>query len=97
MTLDYLSIPGLLLILYLRCNLLYFITATSTAVEHVFSQGCHLLSFTCNQLSASSIHAFLCLGSLGQNDLIFFEDVLASVKANSKWKWELSEEEVVVE
>jgi hypothetical protein len=70
--------------------------ATSTAVERVFSQGCQLLSFTRNHLSASSIHAFLCLSSWGCHDLIFFEHVLAAVKGNSKRKQEESDSDVEV-
>jgi len=60
------------------------IPATSTAVERVFSQGRQLLSFTRNRLSASNIRAFLCLGSWGRSDLIFFEDVISAVRGNSK-------------
>jgi hypothetical protein len=71
-------------------------TATSTAVERVFSQGRQLLSFTRNRLSASSIRAYLCLGSWGRNDLIFFEDVLAAVRRNSKRKREESDSDVEV-
>jgi hypothetical protein len=70
------------------------LVATSTAVERVFSQGRQLLSFTRNRLRASSIRAFLCLGSWGRNDLIFFEDVLAAVKAGSKRKREASDLDV---
>jgi hypothetical protein len=68
-----------------------YLIATSMVVEWVFLQGHQLLSFTCNWLSASSICAFLCLGSWGQNDLILFEDVLAAVKRNSKGKRESSD------
>ena len=71
-----------------------FLVATSTAVKHVFSQGCQLLLFTWNHLCTSSIHAFLCLGSWGHNDLIFFEDVLAAVKAGLKRKREASDLDV---
>src|ERR1700722_8870517 len=73
-----------------------FVVATSTAVERVFSQGRQLLSFTRNCLHPSTIRAFLCLGSWGRNDLIFFEDVLAAVKGNSKRKRELSDSDVEV-
>ena len=73
-----------------------FMVATSTAVERVFSQGRQLLSFTHNRLRPSTIHAFLCLGSWGRNDLIFFEDVLAAVKGNSKRKRKLSDSDVEV-
>jgi hypothetical protein len=57
-----------------------FSLATSTAVERVFSQGRQLLSFTRNRLSASSIRAFLCLGSWGRSNLVLFEDVVSAVK-----------------
>ena len=73
-----------------------FVVATSTAVERVFSQGRQLLSFTRNRLRPSTIRAFLCLGSWGRNDFIFFEDVLAAVKGNSKRKRELSDSDVEV-
>ncbi|KAG2156813.1 uncharacterized protein EDB93DRAFT_1056013, partial [Suillus bovinus] len=39
------------------------VTHHSYLVEHVFSQGWHLLCFTRNLLSPSSTRAFLCLGS----------------------------------
>ena len=55
------------------------IPATSTAVERVFSQGCHLLPFTCNNLSLGSIRAFLCFGSWAHCGLLVFDDVLAAV------------------
>ena len=74
--------------------LIVFLVATSTAVKRVFSQGHQLLSFTWNRLRASSICAFLCLGSWGCNDLIFFEDVLAAVKAGLKRKREASDLDV---
>ena len=74
--------------------LIVFLVATSTAVECAFSQGHQLLSFTWNRLRASSIRAFLCLGLWGRNDLIFFEDVLAAVKAGSKRKREASDLDV---
>jgi hypothetical protein len=53
--------------------------ASSTAVERVFSQGRHLLSFSRNGLSPSSIRAFLCFGSWARCGLIIFDDVLAAV------------------
>jgi hypothetical protein len=69
----------------------------STAVERVFSQGRQLLSFTHNRLSASSIGAFLCLGSWGRNDIIMFEDVVSAVRANSsKRKREESDSDIEV-
>ncbi|KIM56394.1 hypothetical protein SCLCIDRAFT_94438, partial [Scleroderma citrinum Foug A] len=51
------------------------VPATSTAVEHVFSQGCQLLHFTHNQLSPSTICAYLCLGAWGRCDLLIMEDL----------------------
>jgi hypothetical protein len=53
--------------------------ATSTAVERVFSQGRHLLPFSRNGLSPSSIQAFLCFGSWARCGLVIFDDVLAAV------------------
>ena len=55
------------------------IPATSTAVKRVFSQGRHLLPFTCNSLSSSLIRAFLCFGSWAQCGLVVFDDVVAAV------------------
>jgi hypothetical protein len=72
-----------------------YLIATSTAVERVFSQGRQLLSFTRNRLSASSICAFLCLGSWGRNDLILLEDVLVAVKGSSKRRRESSDYGIV--
>jgi hypothetical protein len=85
MALDYLSIPGEYHFI-IMCSITNFVTATSTTVERVFSQGRQLLSFTRNRLSASSIRAFLCLGSWGRNDLVCHEDLLAAVRENSKRK-----------
>ena len=84
---NYFYLPLILLVIV-------FLVATSTAVERVFSQGCQLLLFTWNCLCTSSICAFLCLGLWGCNDLIFFEDVLAAVKAGSKRKREASDLDV---
>ena len=86
---DYLSIPGnysLHSFCVTSLLIFLFLTATSTAVERVFSQGRQLLSFTRNRLSAQSIRAFLCLGSWGRHDLVFYEDLVAAVKENSKRK-----------
>ena len=58
--------------------------ATSTAVERVFSQGRHLLHFTRSRLSASSIRAYLCLGSWARHDLLPMDDLLKTIKENSK-------------
>jgi hypothetical protein len=55
------------------------VPATSTSVERVFSQGRHLLPFTRNSLSPSSIRAFLCFGSWARCGLVVFEDVVTAV------------------
>jgi len=78
MALDYLSIPGLSSYHFIWLLLTMYL-ATSTAVERVFSQGRHLLPFTRNSLSPSSIQAFLCLGSWARCGLVVYEDVLAAI------------------
>ncbi|KAE9396371.1 hypothetical protein BT96DRAFT_756868, partial [Gymnopus androsaceus JB14] len=40
----------------------YLDKASSTAVECIFSQGRHLLSFTWNQLNGYSIQMCMCMG-----------------------------------
>ena len=55
-------------------------TATSTAVERVFSKGRHLLPYTWNRLSASSIRASLCLGDWCRKNLIAMSDVIEAVQ-----------------
>jgi hypothetical protein len=49
----------------LHCMALDYLSipATSTSIKCVFLQGRHLLPFTHNFLSPSSIQAFLCFGS----------------------------------
>ena len=64
------------------------------AVERVFSQGCQLLHFTRNQLSPSTIHAYLCLGAWGRCNLLVIEDLLAAI---TSWKCKQSEREEDVE
>jgi hypothetical protein len=51
MALNYLSIPSELLI-YIMVMVLLTTSVTSTNVEHVFSQGCLILSHVHNWLSA---------------------------------------------
>jgi hypothetical protein len=97
MALDYLSIPGALFIYSHSSHATNLPRiATLTAVKRVFSRGCQLLSFTRNRLSASSIRAYLCLGSWGSHDLILFEDIMSAVRGNSKRKWEDSDSDVEV-
>jgi hypothetical protein len=57
-----------------------FVPATSTAVERVFSKGRHLLPFTRNRLSPSSICAYLCLGLWACQGLVTVEDFLKAIK-----------------
>ena len=59
-------------------------TATSTAVERVFSQGRQLLHFTRNRLRGASIRAHLCLGSWGQHDLLDMPDLIEAVSVNMR-------------
>ena len=54
------------------------IPATSTSVKWVL-QGRHLLPFSCNSLSPSSIHAFLCFRSWSHCGLVVLDDVVAAV------------------
>ena len=58
--------------------------ATSTAVERIFSQGRHILPFTCNCLSSSSIQAYLCFGSWAHSGLVVLSDVVAAVSGVGK-------------
>jgi hypothetical protein len=61
-------------------ELIYYYVATSTPVERFFSQGRHLLVFTCNRLSGDSIWKFLCFGGWSKRDLIRTEQVVEAVK-----------------
>jgi hypothetical protein len=54
--------------------------ATSTAVERVFSRGRHLLVFTRNRLSTTSIRKLLCFGSCCQKDLVQDDDIIKGVE-----------------
>lgn len=59
------------------------IPATSTSVERVFSQGRHLLPFSRNSLSPSSIRAFLCFGSWARCGLVVMNDVVVAIKTKT--------------
>ena len=74
----YIAILITLIITLIRC------LATSTAVEQVFSQGCHILPFTHNRLSSSSIRAYLCFGSWARSGLVILSDVVAAVSGVGK-------------
>ncbi|KAJ7151170.1 hypothetical protein C8R46DRAFT_842119, partial [Mycena filopes] len=60
--------------------------ATSTAVERAFSMGRHLLHFTRNRLSPSSIRAFLCLGDWGRRNLLDTNDLLEACSSKKRKK-----------
>ena len=55
----------------------HFDIATSTDVEHVFSQGRILLSHIRNRLSSQSICALMCLGGWSRLGLVKDKDILA--------------------
>ena len=55
------------------------IPATSTSVERVFSQGCHLLPFSHNSLSPSSVCAFLYFGSWSFGGIAVLNDIIGAV------------------
>ena len=76
MALDYLTIPGALsyYILWL-IRLRTCLSATSVAVERVFSRGRILLSHLRNRLSAQTVRALLCLGEWSRLNLIDDNDV----------------------
>jgi len=58
--------------------LLTYMTATSVAVEHVFSQGRLVLPYIRNRLSAQSTRALLCLGDWSLRGLVKDGDVKAA-------------------
>jgi hypothetical protein len=65
MALDYLTIPGMLILLSsdaLSRILIIFPSATSVDVECTFSKGHLILSHVHIQLAIQSTHALLCLG-----------------------------------
>ena len=79
MVLDYLSIPGMFLILN-TCNFsspLIFL-ATSVDIERTFSQGRILLSHVHNRLSVQSTRVLLCLGTWSEMGYVKDKDVRAT-------------------
>ena len=56
------------------------LTASSVAVERVFSQGRFLLPYIHNRLSAQSTRALLCVGDWSLRGLIKDSDVKAAVR-----------------
>ena len=88
MGLDFLSIPGMSACFDSVCTD-HCPSATSTAVERVFSLGRHLLPYTRNRMSGASFRASLCLGSWCRHDLISVEDIEEALKErlSLKRKW----------
>jgi len=72
--------------------LIYYVLATSTAVERVFSQGRQLLSYTRNRLSPLSIRSILCFGDWSRKDLVHMPDLVAAVSDKEKLKKRVFEE-----
>jgi hAT family C-terminal dimerisation region len=83
MAFDYLSAPGKSNIYYIP-SVLIIISATSTVVERVFSQGRQILHFTRNRLKGSSIRAYLCLGSWGRLDMLRIEDIVKVITVKKR-------------
>jgi hypothetical protein len=79
MALDYLCIPGTLYIQHVVASLKAFITATSTSVEQLFSQGRHLLVFTRNRLLGQTIRKFLCFGGWSKRDLVRTDNIAVAI------------------
>ena len=75
MALDYLSIPGKLLLLFATWTALIHQTATSVAVECVFSRGHLMLSHVHNKLTVQSARALLCLGDWSRQGFVKTSDL----------------------
>jgi hypothetical protein len=76
MALDYLTIPGMYLII-LFIQILFVIAATFIDVKRLFSRSRLTLSHTLSQLSVASTRSLLCLGSWSLKGLVRDEDVTA--------------------
>ena len=61
-------------------------TATSTAVERLFSMGRQLLDFTRNRLSPASIRANLCFGDWARKDLVDMPELIEVIRLQSNRK-----------
>jgi hypothetical protein len=70
---------------------LTYTTATSTAVERLFSMGRQLLEFTRNRLSPASIRANLCFGDWARKDLVDMPELVEVIRMQSKRKRAISE------
>ena len=80
------------IICYCLSMLIYNVLATSTAVEHIFSQGRQLLLYTWNRLSPFSICAILCFRDWSHKDLVDMLDLVAAVNDKQKSKKRVFEE-----
>ena len=79
-----------LCILYLLLMMTLLILASSVAVKRVFSKGQLLMSHICNQLSAQSTQALLCVGAWTQAGYVKISDLkhvasLPDVKDDEAW------------
>jgi hypothetical protein len=81
MALDYLTIPGMFLLVFFLL-LLTLITATSVDVEHIFSRGRLLLSHVRSQMSSRTTRALLCVGIWSQLGLVRDNNVKAVTMLN---------------
>ena len=87
MALDYISIPGKSQFI----SIFIVLIATSTAVEHVFSQGQQLLYFTWNHLSPALIWSSLCFDDWSWKELVCILDIIGSISGKGKGKRALEE------
>jgi hypothetical protein len=71
---------------------LRLLLATSTEVEHIFSQGWQLLHFTHSRHAPSSIHAYMCLRSWSRHDLLLAGDLLSALRAKKRSQVETDNE-----
>jgi hypothetical protein len=84
MALDYLSIPGGLLVS--ESHLLAFtcFLATRQPSNESFLRDDIFFILPSNRLIPSSIRAYLCLGSWGCHDMLRKEDLLAAIKCKKR-------------
>jgi hypothetical protein len=88
MAFDFLSAPGMYCLLVILPSMLIFgiceSSGTSTAVEHVFSKGQQLLSYTRNRLSPASICSLLCFRYWSHKDLVYMPDLVEAIGGKEK-------------
>lgn len=56
------------------------IPPSSTGVEHLFSQGHHVISFSRNQLNEDTICALMCMGDWSQKNVIVPDDLVLTLR-----------------